>query len=266
MAAVDPPPVNVIRSVWSNNLEDEFSQIRDLIDQYRCISMDTEFPGVIIPLPPPPIRNPTAYYEHLKSNVNALKLIQVGITLVDSSGCRYIWEFNFRDFDMSRDPHAQSSIKLLRDGGMNFDTMHEFGISVSHFAELMMSSGLVCSDYVTYVTFHGGYDFGYLIKALTGRNLPETLPEFVDLLRVFFGNRVYDVKIIIKSFVELHGGLDTVARLLGIERSVGRQHQAGSDSLLTWLVYENIMARYFGNGADEGEMDRFGCVIYGLEN
>ncbi|KAI3471892.1 hypothetical protein Pfo_028580 [Paulownia fortunei] len=248
--------VILIRSVWSSNLEYEFSLIRRLIDHYSFVSMDTEFPGVVI-RHQHPYSDPLDHYQTLKSNVDALKLIQVGITLSDSFGnlpdlgCpdrRFIWEFNFRDFDISRDDHAPNSIDLLRHQGINFESTRQFGVSTSRFAELMMSSGLLCNENVTYITFHSGYDFGYLIKAITGQALPGTLPEFLNLLRVIFGNRVYDV-----------------AQSLGVERAVGKCHQAGSDSLLTWHAFEKIRAVYFDNGETECLPDKYAGVLYGLE-
>lgn len=35
-----------------------------------------------------------------------------------------------------------------------------------------MTSGLVLLPNVTWLSFHSGYDFGYLIKLLTSTNLP----------------------------------------------------------------------------------------------
>ncbi|PIN02814.1 mRNA deadenylase subunit [Handroanthus impetiginosus] len=263
----------LIRKVWSKNLKDEFAIIRKIIDEYPFVSMDTEFPGVVF-------RHhhhhsdPLDHYQTLKSNVDVLKMIQVGITLTDSSGnlpdlgCsdhRYIWEFNFCDFDISRDDHAPKSIDLLRHQGFDFDSTREFGVSASRFAELMMSSGLVCNEDVTYITFHSGYDFGYLIKAITGKSLPGTLPEFLSLLRVFFGNHVYDVKHLMKFCPGLHGGLERVAKSLRVERVVGKTHQAGSDSLLTWHAFEKLRAAHFSNGEKEGLLDQYAGVLYGLE-
>ncbi|KAL9263333.1 putative CCR4-associated factor 1 homolog 11 [Drosera capensis] len=261
----------VIRQVWSSNLESEFHLIRSAIPDYPFVSMDTEFPGVVFHSVDPchqNNRNPLNHYLLLKENVDATTLIQLGFTLTDSDGnlpefgteSRYIWEFNFKDFDLMSDPHSVTSIELLRTQGVDFEKNREFGVDARLFGELLMGSALVCDDKVCWVTFHSGYDFGYVIRILTGKKLPEELKDFMVLLEVFFPV-VYDVKYLIKFCNSLYGGLDQVALRLGMERDVGKGHQAGSDSLLTWRVFHRIRDTFFG-GIDH---EKHAGVLYGLE-
>ena len=131
--------------------------------------------------------------------------------------------------------YAQDSIELLQNSGLQFKKHEEEGIDPLEFAELLMTSGIVLMENVKWLSFHSGYDFGYLLKILTNHHLPQEESEFFELLRIYFPV-IYDVKYLMKSCKNLKGGLQEVADQLELER-VGPQHQAGSDSLLTGMAF-----------------------------
>ncbi|OIT27110.1 PREDICTED: probable CCR4-associated factor 1 homolog 7 [Nicotiana attenuata] len=254
-----------IREVWSDNLEQEFDYIREIVDEYPYIAMDTEFPGVVL-RPVGNFKNSNDYhYQTLKDNVDLLKLIQLGLTFSDENGnlpkCgtdKYcIWQFNFCDFNPNEDVYANDSIELLRQSGIDFKKNIEKGIDAKRFGELLMSSGIVLNDNVYWVTFHSGYDFGYLLKILTCQDLPDTQTGFFNLINMYFPV-VFDIKHLMKFCNSLHGGLNKLAELLEVER-VGVCHQAGSDSLLTACTFRKLKENFFS-----GSMEKYAGVLYGL--
>ncbi|XP_047073270.1 probable CCR4-associated factor 1 homolog 7 [Lolium rigidum] len=255
-----------IREVYAHNLEAEFAVIRDAVDTHRYVAMDTEFPGIVC-RPVGAFRtNDALNYATLKANVDMLKLIQLGLTLADSTGALprlgtdnrpCAWQFNFRGFDPRSDPANADSIDLLRSSGIDFDRFAADGADAGRFAELLMSSGVLLNADLHWVTFHSGYDFGYLVKLLTGRNLPDTIPGFFDLVRVYFPV-LYDIKHLMRYCNSLHGGLSKLGELLGVDR-VGTCHQAGSDSLLTLRCFTKLKEVYF-----RGSTETYAGVLYGL--
>jgi CCR4-NOT transcription complex subunit 7/8 len=111
----------------------------------------------------------------LRANVEVLRLIQVGLTFTDEDGnpaeeCP-VWQFNFR-FSLEEDLFAPESVELLRRSGLDFANHQEKGIEAHHFAEVLMTSGLVLCDDIKWLTFHSAYDFGYLLRLLTNAPLP----------------------------------------------------------------------------------------------
>ncbi|KAH7858378.1 hypothetical protein Vadar_023196 [Vaccinium darrowii] len=167
-----------IRDVWKDNLEEEFTLIREIVDEFPYIAMDTEFPGIVL-RPVGIFKNNNDYhYQTLKANVDMLKLIQLGLTFSDEDGnlptCgsdKYcIWQFNFREFNVNEDVFANDSIELLRQSGIDFKKNNDMGIDAKRFGELLMSSV------------------------------------------------VYDIKHLMKFCNSLHGGLNKLAELLEVER------------------------------------------------
>lgn len=254
-----------IRDVWAHNLDEEFKTIRQIVQKYHWIAMDTEFPGVVA-RPIGEFRSTAEYqYQLLRCNVDLLRIIQLGLTFLDENGKtpggQYTtWQFNFK-FNLSEDMYAQDSIDLLQNSGIQFKKHEEEGIEPLYFAELLMTSGIVLMDNIKWLSFHSGYDFGYLIKLLTDSNLPQDETEFFDLLKIFFPT-VYDVKYLMKSCKFLKGGLQEVADQLELLR-IGPQHQAGSDSLLTGMAFFKMKEMYFEDNIDDS---KYSGHLYGLGN
>lgn len=185
-------------------------------------------------------------YSILKKNVDELKIIQVGITLFDKQGnnpCSYpTWQFNFK-FDDLKDKHSQESIDMLKGYGINFLLLQSQGISMEIFGEYLLTSGLVLNENVKWISFHGSYDFAYLLKIITGQNLPESKAEFIRDLELYFTN-FFDIRVLVKPFENFSRcSLQRLATELGITR-VGCQHQAGSDSLLTGEIFFKIIREF----------------------
>ncbi|GMH07056.1 hypothetical protein Nepgr_008896 [Nepenthes gracilis] len=254
-----------IREVWNHNLEEEFALIREIVDDYPYVAMDSEFPGIVI-RPVGTFKNIADYnYQTLKDNVNMLKMIQLGLTFSDEKGnlplCgtgKYcVWQFNFREFDVSEDVFASDSIEMLKQRGIDFKRNNEMGINSYRFGELLMSSGVVLNDSIRWVTYHCGHDFGYLLKLMTCRSLPDAQEGFFSLINIYFPV-VYDIKHLMKFCNSLHGGLNKLAELLEIER-IGICHQAGSDSLLTSHAFMKLKDSFFN-----GSVEKYAGVLYGL--
>jgi CCR4-NOT transcription complex subunit 7/8 len=241
------------------------------------------------------------HYQCLRTNVDMLNIIQIGLSLfnedgetpparpnsqdsteLSSTGSRrngasasgpfpYAWQFNFK-FSLKDDMFNETSIESLRQAGIDFAALERDGIDPHEFASLLIPSGLVCFENVHWISFHGGYDFGYLTKLLICRVLPNDEVEFDQIMKLYFPS-TYDVKHLLKHAIKLHNsgmltpadpsvvevlqkfeaksGLENIGETLKIKR-VGAAHQAGSDSLLTGRVFFALREKIFnGEISDE---------------
>merc|ERR1719161_147962 len=98
------------------------------------------------------------------------------------------------------------------------------------FGERLTASGLVLSSEVHWISFHGMYDFAYLLKLLTGDAMPLTLPAFDEALDTFFPKRL-DIKRHLPK-----GSLSRLGEDYGIRRR-GIAHQGASDAFLTLELF-----------------------------
>ncbi|KCZ78407.1 hypothetical protein H311_00561, partial [Anncaliia algerae PRA109] len=231
-----------IINVWKKDLHIEFDKIISLYKSYNYICLDTEFPGVVAK----PIGNFThsivQIYQQIRCNCNMLKIIQLGLTLSNKEGhlpTPSTWQFNFK-FDLERDMFAEDSLSLLLNANLNFKEHAENGIELDDFGELLFSSGLLLNPNVVWITFHGAFDFGYLLRCISEELLPDTIEEFLFLTSTYF-KRFYDLKYILSGSYYVKKGLQEIADTLEIT-GIGPAHQAGSDSYLTLHVFFRLRA------------------------
>lgn len=259
--------------VWRSNIHEEFAIIRTILEKYPYVAMDTEFPGVVArPMGSFTASSTDYHYQTLRCNCDLLKIIQLGLSFNDENGIPEgtVWQFNF-EFNLTTDMYAQDSIDLLQRSGIDFKDHEERGIDVAVFGELLMTSGIVLNDDVKWVSFHSGYDFGYLLKVLTCTPLPADEDTFFELLKTYFPE-IFDIKFIMKycdklpGAENLKGGLNRLAEALQVER-IGPMHQAGSDSLLTAATFFKVKSLFTPlfkiNGLEELDVSCSG-VLYGL--
>jgi CCR4-NOT transcription complex subunit 7/8 len=251
--------------VWQENVEEEMAYIREVIEKYPYVAMDTEFPGVVAK-PVTESFTTDYHYKSLKVNVDLLKIIQLGLSFSDEQGnlCKECpcWQFNFR-FNLEGDMYAQDSVDLLIKSGISFQDHATRGIDPQRFGELLMVSGLVLDDRVKWVSFHSGYDFAYLYKLLTTSELPADEKSFFELLKIYFPT-IYDIKFM-TSLLDGHhflGGLQKLADDLGCQR-LGAEHQAGSDSLLTMSAYFALVKARFADAEGRVDDQRFCNELFG---
>lgn len=108
----NPQSITQIKEVWSENIEEEFKIINELIETYNYVGMDTEYPGIYAAYQTES-NTKEAGYKFIKANVDQLKLIQIGITLSNEQGetpspvCT--WQFNFK-FNLQTDKYVADSI------------------------------------------------------------------------------------------------------------------------------------------------------------
>ena len=66
-----------VRKKWQDNLEQQFEVIRNILDEYPYVGMDTEFPGVVARPIGQFTGNADYHYQTLRCNCDLLKIIQL---------------------------------------------------------------------------------------------------------------------------------------------------------------------------------------------
>jgi len=230
----------LVVDVWEHNLFEELENLRQTLKKFRYIAFDTEYPGFV--------KEPCGRlkpcqeeqsYEVLRENVGAIKLIQLGICCKSADGVDedgFCWQFHF-EFDREQDLRNESSIQLLTNAGIDWGKHRDTGISFKEFG-MRIREILVEASYadpmkgpMRYIVFHGMFDFGFLVKLFTQRNLPHSLDAFLLELNTYFPSRC-DLKFLLNC----SSSLQNLAFVYNIPR-VGNAHQAGSDALMTSGIF-----------------------------
>ncbi|PPD83623.1 hypothetical protein GOBAR_DD19452 [Gossypium barbadense] len=109
------------------------------------------------------------FAEDLNSELSLIKAAILSLSLSDAQGnlldfdspFSYIWEFNFRDFDINQDYYASDTVELLKRQVVDFEKNKEKGIDSKDFAKKLWDYGLVFNCYdlksITWITFHQIY-------------------------------------------------------------------------------------------------------------
>lgn len=130
-----------------------------------------------------------------------------------------VLSFDFHTKQNSKDQCSKEAIKFLEDSGIQFKDHARKGIQPADFAELMFSSQLLFNSDITWVTFHGGFDFAYFLRILLESNLPATCKDFYQQMFCYFPLSI-DVKIVIQ---DIDGykflGLEKLAKNLDVIKS-----------------------------------------------
>ena len=75
---------------------------------------------------------------------------------------------------------------LLMRSGFDFEKHKTKGIPSQLFAEYILTSGMCLTNKIHWITFQGGVDFGYMLRALIGTDLPNDETGFFDLMSSYF--------------------------------------------------------------------------------
>ncbi|KAK4789699.1 hypothetical protein SAY86_017003 [Trapa natans] len=154
------------------------------------------------------------------------QLIELGLTFTDvhgnlphlGSNNHFIWEFNFRDFNPSRDLHSPESVAVLCRQGTDLERNHKEGVDFVRFAYLLRTSGVLFNP-------HGGA-------------LPWGMENFLGLASSSAPDLRHETHYTVLEWslrLPRTGGGN-----LKVECIAGKCHQAGSNSLLTWHTFQSM--------------------------
>ncbi|TVU08989.1 hypothetical protein EJB05_42421, partial [Eragrostis curvula] len=264
--APPPPPFFGIpvRQVWANNLDAEVRAVRALAANARYVAVNVQYPGVVFNAAgnaDPCAVTAEERYAAVKANVDALKPLQLGIAVGTHDGRCVAWEFNLSGFDRAADQHAPGSVAYLAGRGMDLDAHRARGVPAARLAAALHRCGLLRGRGFAWVTYAGVYHVAYLLKIVTGgQPLPGDVAGFLDAVRGFLGEEVYDVARLVVDCPTLPVGLERVANALGLAPPLWSPRLAGAGAALALQAFAALEFNVF-----RGDVSRYRGLLNGLQ-
>ncbi|XP_020153558.2 uncharacterized protein [Aegilops tauschii subsp. strangulata] len=186
---------------------------------------------------------PNDWYEYLKKYVNEGALVQIGPALAFEGPVPSpveAYQVNVH-IDVQSGGYHPSAVDFLESQGHKLAEYRDRGVMPEWLFADVLSHLPFGDDSVTWITFHGDRDVGFLLRLLIagGRG---TLPsdKFLHVFRDKFP-LFYDVKVLAQLVQPRFAGkLTKLTKLLGVQRQ-GEEHFAGSDALLTLGYFNKIV-------------------------
>uniref|UniRef100_A0A8I6YE76 poly(A)-specific ribonuclease n=2 Tax=Hordeum vulgare subsp. vulgare TaxID=112509 RepID=A0A8I6YE76_HORVV len=257
-------PVPVVCSVWASNFRDESHNLRRMAWNARYVAVNVQYPGLVHHHAGKDhnVLTVEERYSVVKANVDTLKPLQVGVALRDADG-RHLgaWEFNLRDFCRLADPCDGNSLKYLDDRGLNVDELRVRGLSAKMLREALLCSGLLdARGGRSWIVYAGAYHVSYLLKLLTGgAPLPEDMAGFVDAVRSYLGDQVYDVARMAADCPAMPLGLERITAHLGFQSPLGSPCLAAAAGVHALQVFMRLKYGELG-----GDVERHQGLLQGL--
>ncbi|PPD76527.1 hypothetical protein GOBAR_DD26540 [Gossypium barbadense] len=178
----------IVREVFADNLEYEFMLIQSALHNYSFVSMDTEFPGTIFKPDKRFVQlgNPEVNYRFMKVNVDALKIIQLSLTLFDSE-----------------DHYDKESIELLKRQGIDFTRNRK---KASILTQNLLPPDL--KSFMRHLTYYFGcmiFDIKYSFKIFNLHGGLEKVAKTLNVARVagLSHQAGYDSLLILRCFMQI---------------------------------------------------------------
>jgi hypothetical protein len=216
---------NVV-NVYQDNVQEAVTELSEM-DYDPVIGVECFFPGLVLRPTIPVDSFLEHHYATLRSNVDCTNLIQLDLTIRRSNkpeGERYrTFRFHFQ-YNLHNELYSVDAMrKLVEAGSFQNPAMQSkrVYIETKTFAELLMTTGLILNEDLTWVPifgvmipfdakieslpdykdrvakdinpaqiFRGLYDLAHLVQLLQGRTgLPESVSDFYKELDTYFPKR-----------------------------------------------------------------------------